>query len=462
MLFVISTNDLATSKVWTKTLSWELLETETDANINAEQELDNLVKRVDDVQEEKVSSDEVLIQWEKLELQEGEKQGFFSRIFNRKSKAVTGTGAEIWQAEVTDEIQVEQETQEITKQDEVNPQSTEAVEENTEETASWDILDEWEEKASLFDKLFGEKEIPEETEEEKQEQQEKSDNADANENKETAKSSEEEAAKNNDSNNTENKNTTETEKQEVTKVENTQTKTEEKETAKNDNTQTTVTASPISVVGGNISKNSGTSHALANASLAYMHQYSKEIQDSESKLVYPGLDLKTKIGKEFEVGVHMLKLNNANFDVKLALMNHGDRLKQLTKETQYGCFMIEVVDAKNRANIGKKGFVCKKYLQEASATKQSNTQKNKVVKKITPAPTPKIEAQEQIVPASQESFLPTETEIVEKRIVPTESFLPEEPIIIPSSEESFLPAEAEVVEKRIVPTESFLPEENSN
>jgi len=51
-------------------------------------------------------------------------------------------------------------------------------------------------------------------------------------------------------------------------------------------------------------------------------------------------------------------------------MSHGDRLKQLTHENSYGCFQVEILSSKKvRSNIGMKGYVCKKYLQDVGNPK---------------------------------------------------------------------------------------------
>ena len=109
-----------------------------------------------------------------------------------------------------------------------------------------------------------------------------------------------------------------------------------------------------------------TQNAVAN--------YAPEILIQEQE--YPGINLETAIGKEFEVGVHSLKLNNKYFNETLGYMMQGDSLKQLSVENAYGCFQVEVLNAKNTENNGKTWYVCKKYLQDTQ-------NKNEVVK--TPA-----------------------------------------------------------------------------
>jgi hypothetical protein len=46
-------------------------------------------------------------------------------------------------------------------------------------------------------------------------------------------------------------------------------------------------------------------------------------------------------------------------------MMRGDTIKQLTEENSYGCFEIEILASQLSHNVGSKGYVCKKYLQEA-------------------------------------------------------------------------------------------------
>lgn len=89
---------------------------------------------------------------------------------------------------------------------------------------------------------------------------------------------------------------------------------------------------------------------------------------------YPGVDLETEIGKKFEVGVYSLKLNNAYFNETLGYMLKWDTVTQLTDENVYGCFMVEVSTAANPENLGKKWYVCKKYLQDVTQADDTVTQ----------------------------------------------------------------------------------------
>ena len=100
---------------------------------------------------------------------------------------------------------------------------------------------------------------------------------------------------------------------------------------------------------------------ISTTSYANIKKYAPEVLAISD---YPGVNLKTEIGKDFEIWVHSLKLNNAYFNETLAYMKRGDRVKQLTNENVHGCFMIEILDANNENNIWKTGYVCKKYLQE--------------------------------------------------------------------------------------------------
>ncbi len=88
---------------------------------------------------------------------------------------------------------------------------------------------------------------------------------------------------------------------------------------------------------------------------------------SSSTQYYPGTSLTSYVGKEFKVGVEMLKLINASFNETITLMYRGDVLKQLTEENKYGCFKIEIISSKGQKNNGLSWYVCKKYLSDTTA-----------------------------------------------------------------------------------------------
>jgi len=81
----------------------------------------------------------------------------------------------------------------------------------------------------------------------------------------------------------------------------------------------------------------------------------------------PWLEIETEIWKEFQIGVHALKLNNKTFSKTLAYMSKGDKVKQITSENSYGCFEVEVESTSMR------GYVCKKYLEDIAQSKALDT-----------------------------------------------------------------------------------------
>jgi len=94
--------------------------------------------------------------------------------------------------------------------------------------------------------------------------------------------------------------------------------------------------------------------------------YAPEIQTIQYSN-YPGISLETSVGKEFQIGVHALKLNNKYFNETLGYMMKGDKVKQLQAENAKGCFEVEIITAQNTENIWKTGYVCKKYLQDLTS-----------------------------------------------------------------------------------------------
>jgi hypothetical protein len=78
--------------------------------------------------------------------------------------------------------------------------------------------------------------------------------------------------------------------------------------------------------------------------------YAPEIQTIQYSN-YPGISLETSVGKEFQIGVHALKLNNKYFNETLGYMMKGDKVKQLQAENAKGCFEVEIITAQNTENI---------------------------------------------------------------------------------------------------------------
>ena len=70
----------------------------------------------------------------------------------------------------------------------------------------------------------------------------------------------------------------------------------------------------------------------------------------------------TKIGDIHSVAATQLKLNNKAFNTALTVMNKGDKLEQIGNENTHGCFQVRILTSKVANDIGKVGYVCKKYL----------------------------------------------------------------------------------------------------
>ncbi len=117
----------------------------------------------------------------------------------------------------------------------------------------------------------------------------------------------------------------------------------------------------------NVMKASGVKHSIAYADI---RKYAPEVLGESS--MYPWINLETKIGKSFEIGVHSLKLNNKYFNETLAYIMRGDTVKQLTEENKYGCFEVEITQSVLDANQGKKWYVCKKYLQDIPSSEDTS------------------------------------------------------------------------------------------
>ncbi len=93
------------------------------------------------------------------------------------------------------------------------------------------------------------------------------------------------------------------------------------------------------------------------------------------------------IGKKYQVAVASLKLNNMSFTQVLWYLSAGDIVEQKTQENINGCFEIKVLQAKNIKNIGKEGYVCKKYLKDV----QENTPDEIVSLPGTPVQIPSVD-----------------------------------------------------------------------
>ncbi len=71
----------------------------------------------------------------------------------------------------------------------------------------------------------------------------------------------------------------------------------------------------------------------------------------------------TNIGKNHNVAVHSLKLNNAYFTQSDGYLLAGDTVKQLTETNSYGCFKAHVIASKIAQSNNKIGWVCNTYLK---------------------------------------------------------------------------------------------------
>jgi len=88
----------------------------------------------------------------------------------------------------------------------------------------------------------------------------------------------------------------------------------------------------------------------------------------DENIALPGSNLETTVGKEYQIWVQMLKLNDKTFTKKIGLMEQGDIVTQLTPENEFGCFKVRV------ATDEKIGYVCKKYLASIdTVTNESDT-----------------------------------------------------------------------------------------
>ena len=75
----------------------------------------------------------------------------------------------------------------------------------------------------------------------------------------------------------------------------------------------------------------------------------------------------TKIGDIHSVSALQLKLNNKAFNTALTVMNRGDKLEQIGSENAHGCFQARILTG-SANDIGRVGYVCKKYLSSNSGT----------------------------------------------------------------------------------------------
>lgn len=97
-------------------------------------------------------------------------------------------------------------------------------------------------------------------------------------------------------------------------------------------------------------------------------QYKFKMVDSKPTKKHrnlPGINLETKVGKNYEVGVHSLKLNNRYFNQTLAYMMEGDVVQQIS-EAKNGIFKVQILKSSIARNVGKQGFVSKKYLRDTN------------------------------------------------------------------------------------------------
>lgn len=115
---------------------------------------------------------------------------------------------------------------------------------------------------------------------------------------------------------------------------------------------------------------SGMSLKKNNSSKEISYDYTlvKKYVPEVLGLDFPGVNIETQVGNNYEVWVHSLKINNKNFNKKLGYLMKGDVITQLTPENSYGCFQIKVLRSSVNESNWKTWYVCKKYLSETSET----------------------------------------------------------------------------------------------
>ncbi|MCD5375096.1 hypothetical protein LR010_01425, partial [Candidatus Gracilibacteria bacterium] len=145
------------------------------------------------------------------------------------------------------------------------------------------------------------------------------------------------------------------------------------ENVKEKNISVTPRSDLIGAVGDSSSSQSNNMMKKSGGSKAHLsneaHLYASEVLGHSN--MYPGINLETQVGMELEIGVHSLKLNNKYFNETLGYLMKGDSLTQLTQENNFGCFQVEVTNSTYSHNVGKTGYVCKKYLQAPEQTKNN-------------------------------------------------------------------------------------------
>jgi len=151
----------------------------------------------------------------------------------------------------------------------------------------------------------------------------------------------------------------------------------------------TITHSPTSSVkptttAQGLTKSTGKTVALSGQAVQVTRYLSPTASYARLQKMYglPGKSLLTEVGKEFQVGVTSLKLNDKTFTKKLAYLKQGDVVEQLTAENTYGCFQVKIVSSAISGNEGKIGYVCKKYLKDVSA---NSDQQDSYVAPSTPS-----------------------------------------------------------------------------
>lgn len=136
--------------------------------------------------------------------------------------------------------------------------------------------------------------------------------------------------------------------------------------------QVNIVREPITM---EVVKNTGKQENLVKNTLS---ETQKLMQDTAWNTHYsipdadlPGNAIVPEVGKQYSVGVSSLKLNNKAFTQALAYLQKADTLEQIGAANTRGCFEVKVLSSYNAKNIGKTGYVCKKYLEESSLDTQA-------------------------------------------------------------------------------------------
>ena len=159
---------------------------------------------------------------------------------------------------------------------------------------------------------------------------------------------------------------------------------------KQDNPKISQKLPSTSIIAGTQKKSS--ENLVKDTNVSVLPNVKKDIQTikNEVKEDTKTTPIQTASGNIYQVTVNALKLNNKSFTQTLAFLKKNDRVQQIGSEDADGCFEVEVKTSHNIQNVWKRGYVCKKYLENILWEEKQETAQETNIQNTVPEMTEDI------------------------------------------------------------------------